>query len=280
MKAKLLFDLDKLPDLWCIERCGGYFGVAIPGKTSHFYVWFDALLGYSSFSQHAGLAVDQPFTHILGKDILAFHALRLPALCAALDLPLPNPLIVHGHIVGEDRYKFSKSRGNAPSLEQVRQNWGDDVLRYYLLRNTRGTVDDISLFPESLNQCKSQLANTLGNTFRRLHKIGEHHPLQPLQGQWKQKIQEWDDKLEVVLITGNTSLYLEHSEHIIQLLQSAIQHGKWWEASQQAQAQQGYALICAVLERLVCVLPDHLGKASAKLEQGLPLDVDDVFFEK
>jgi hypothetical protein len=124
------------------------------------------------------------------------------------------------------------------------------------------------------------LANTLGNTFRRLHKIGEHHPLQPLQGQWKQKIQEWDDKLEEVLVTGNTAVYLEQSEHIIQLLQSAIQQGKWWEASQQAQAQQGYALICAILERLACVLPDHLDKAHIKLQQGLPLDVDDVFFEK
>lgn len=280
LKAKLLFDLNELPDLWCIERCGEYFGIQVPGKDTHFYVWFDALLGYFSFAQHLGYDIHVPFAHILGKDILAFHALRLPALCVALDLPLPKPLIVHGHIVAADRSKFSKSRSNAPDLEDLRSRWGDDVLRYYFLKNTRGTTEDIPLLTNGLSNTKSQLANTIGNTFRRLHKIGFHHPLRPLSQPWQDQIDAWDARIEKTFQTGNVGGYLDQGEQLLQKLQSAIQQGKWWDSANEHEAQEGYALICAIIERLSFVLPSHLGQASQQLGQGLPLNVDAIFFVK
>lgn len=280
LKTKLLNDLNDLPDLWCIERVGEYFGVQVPGKDSHFYVWFDALLGYFSFAQKLGLPLDQPFTHILGKDILVFHALRLPALCAALDLPLPKPLVVHGHVVGGDRAKFSKSLNNAPDLTQLRKQWGDDVLRYYLLRNTRGNTEDIPLLTQGLEQTKNQLANTVGNTFRRLHKIGAHHPLQSIDASWKEKLETWDALIENTIETGNVAQWLEYSEQLLFDLSSNIQNQRWWDPDKQSQAQHGYATIVEILRRLECVLPNHLQQLSSLIKEGQPLAADVVFFEK
>ena len=280
LKTKLLNDLGDLPDLWCIERVGEYFGVQVPNKDSHFYVWFDALLGYFSFAQELGLSLNQPFTHILGKDILAFHALRLPALCAALDLPLPKPLIVHGHVVGADRAKFSKSRNNAPDLTLLRKQWGDDVLRYYLLRNTRGNTEDIPLITDGLEKTKKQLANTIGNTFRRLHKIGNHHPRQKLDDQWREKIETWDALIANTLETGNVAQWLEFSEQLLLELASNIQNQRWWEPNKKDQAQQGYVVVVEILRRLECVLPTHLQQLVKKHEDHQPLHPDVVFFEK
>lgn len=280
LKTKLLNDLNDLPDLWCIERIGEYFGVQIPGKSSHFYVWFDALLGYFSFAQHLNLPLDQPFTHILGKDILAFHALRLPALCAALDLPLPKPLVVHGHVVGGDRAKFSKSLNNAPDLKQLREHWGDDVLRYYLLRNTRGNTEDIPLLTQGLEQTKNQLANTIGNTFRRLHKIGSHHPLQSVDESWQEKFETWDALIANTLETGNVAQWLEFSEQLLFDLSSNIQNQRWWDPDKKSQAHHGYAVVVEILRRLECVLPNHLKELSSNVKVGQPLNADVVFFKK
>lgn len=280
LKTKLLNDLNDLPDLWCIERVGEYFGVQVPGKDSHFYVWFDALLGYFSFAQKLHLSLDQPFTHILGKDILAFHALRLPALCSALDLPLPKPLIVHGHVVGGDRAKFSKSLNNAPDLPLLRQQWGDDVLRYYLLRNTRGNTEDIPLLTQGLEKTKTQLANTIGNTFRRLHKIGNHYPLQPLNPYWEHKIQSWDNLISNTIQTGNTAQWLEQSEQLLFEIASLIQNERWWEPDKIDQAQQGFSVVVKILQRLECVLPQHLNKLVNNLKSNAPISAEDVFFSK
>ncbi len=280
LKTKLLNDLNDLPDLWCIERVGEYFGVQVPEKDSHFYVWFDALLGYFSFAQHLGLSLEQPFTHILGKDILAFHALRLPALCSALDLPLPKPLIVHGHVVGGDRAKFSKSLNNAPDLDLLRQQWGDDVLRYYLLRNTRGNTEDIPLLTQGLEKTKNQLANTIGNTFRRLHKIGNHHPLQKVNAQWREKIDTWDALIANTNETGNVAQWLEFSEQLLFELASDIQNQRWWDPDKKSQAQHGYSIVVEILYRLECVLPHHLKDIVVKVKDNTPLQSDTVFFAK
>lgn len=280
LKTKLLNDLNDLPDLWCIERVGEYFGVQVPGKDSHFYVWFDALLGYFSFARHLGLSLEQPFIHILGKDILAFHALRLPALCAALDLPLPKPLIVHGHVVGSDRAKFSKSLNNAPDLDLLRQKWGDDVLRYYLLRNTRGNTEDIPLLEQGLEKTKNQLANTIGNTFRRLHKIGNHHPCQKLNDQWREKIDTWDALIANTKETGNVAQWLEFSEQLLFELASDIQNQRWWDPDKKSQAEHGYAVVVEILYRLECVLPTHLKDLVANVDNNTQLQSDTVFFTK
>lgn len=276
---KLLHDANELPDLWCIERTGAYFGTPIPSRGTHFYVWFDALFGYFSFSEHLSLNTRDPLAHVIGKDIVSFHALRLPALCAALDLPLPKPLLIHGHIVGEGGRKFSKSAGNAPPLQECRDRWGDDVLRYCVLSNTRGTVDDIPVFPELLDQYQNRLANTYGNTFRRLHKIGGHFPLQALEDQWQQRFDAWDVLIEHSVQSGDTASWIEEGERIVSDLATLIQQNRWWETEHQAHAQQGYVVICRVLERLHDVLPHTLQCLVERIDQQF-LDVDDVFFAK
>lgn len=78
------------------------------------------------------------------------------------------------------------------------------------------------------------------------------------------------------MATGNTALWLEQGERLLQELAVAIQHNTWWEEGKRQQAQEGYAVICAIVERLVCVLPNHLHRAASKLQAFQ----QDVFFAK
>ena len=118
------------------------WGVQVPWDDEHvFYVWFDALLNYySALSYAAAPATDltdefwPPSYHLIGKDILRFHAVYWPALLMAAELELPEHVFVHGFLL-MDGEKMSKSLGNVLDPFAVIERFGADALRFYLLRD-------------------------------------------------------------------------------------------------------------------------------------------------
>ncbi|HWG08309.1 MAG TPA: methionine--tRNA ligase [Solirubrobacteraceae bacterium] len=157
------------------------WGVPVPWDPEHvFYVWFDALLNYYSALSYApapsGLAgsssvdgaADLTRTfwpanyHLIGKDILRFHAVYWPALLMAAELELPEHVLVHGFLL-MDGEKMSKSLGNVLDPFEVIERFGADALRYYLLREVP-LGQDGSVSTASFEQrYESELANELGN---------------------------------------------------------------------------------------------------------------------
>src|SRR5256714_5227564 len=115
------------------------WGVSVPWDESHvFYVWFDALLNYYtalSFAREGEDLTDRfwPATvHVIGKDILKFHAVFWPALLMAAGLELPDRIYIHGYLL-MDEHKMSKSLGNVLDPFQVSEVYGVDALRHYLI---------------------------------------------------------------------------------------------------------------------------------------------------
>ena len=115
------------------------WGVRVPWDQEHvFYVWFDALLNYYSALSYAR---EQDLTakfwpasyHLIGKDILRFHAVYWPALLMAAEIELPRHIFVHGYLLMEGE-KMSKSLGNVLDPFTVIERFGADALRFYLLR--------------------------------------------------------------------------------------------------------------------------------------------------
>jgi len=156
------------------------FGIRMPGDESHrIYVWIDALFNYLT-------AVDTPDrskfwppnVHLIGKEIIWFHAVIWPALLKALKRPLPHLIYAHAHYVREGK-KMSKSLGNFIDFETMRaytKRYGTDALRWYLA--TQGPISGADAdfthakFVEVFN---AELANGIGNCTSRVANMIEKY---------------------------------------------------------------------------------------------------------
>ncbi len=146
-----------------ISRTSLKWGVPLDGKHVA-YVWFDALIGYISAVD--GAADKQGLwpadLHLIGKEILRFHAVFWPAFLMAGDVPLPKRVFAHGWLLFEND-KMSKSRGNIVRAEPIRQVMGLEALRYFLFREVVFGQDGSFSFDALVGRYNSELANGLGN---------------------------------------------------------------------------------------------------------------------
>jgi methionyl-tRNA synthetase len=164
-----------------LSRARLKWGVPVPWDTDQvIYVWIDALLNYYSALSYArdGEDLTERFwpatVHLIGKDILKFHAVIWPAMLMAAGLEVPRRVGIHGYLLmGE--HKMSKSLGNVIDPFQVAELYGADALRYYVLREVRfGHDGEVS--PEGFEtRYTSELANEYGNlASRTLAMIGRY----------------------------------------------------------------------------------------------------------
>ncbi|HVA94979.1 MAG TPA: methionine--tRNA ligase [Candidatus Dormibacteraeota bacterium] len=149
-----------------ITRTTIRWGIPVPGESPHvFYVWFDALIGYLSavggpdYEQRGLWPAD---LHIVGKEIIRFHAVYWPAFLMAADLPLPRQIWAHGWLLF-DSEKMSKSRGNVVRPRPIVSVLGIEPLRYYLLREIVFGQDGSFSYDALVSRYNSDLANGLGN---------------------------------------------------------------------------------------------------------------------
>ncbi|KKU36494.1 MAG: Methionine-tRNA ligase, partial [Candidatus Azambacteria bacterium GW2011_GWB1_46_27] len=154
------------------------WGIPVPDDPTHtIYVWSDALVNYISL---LGYAEDgENFkkywpadVHIIGKDILRFHALIWPAMLLSAGLPLPKNLFVHGFITSGGQ-KMSKTLGNVIDPFEVIKKYGADAARYYLLREIPPTEDGDFTFEKFEERYNADLANGLGNLVARVLTLAE-----------------------------------------------------------------------------------------------------------
>ena len=144
-----------------ITRTNIKWGIPVEGEAPHvFYVWFDALTDYLSAVEGKGLWPAD--LHLIGKEILRFHAVYWPAFLLAGGLELPKRLFAHGWLLFEND-KMSKSRGNIVRPDPIRQVMGVDALRYFLLREVVFGQDGSFSYDALVGRYNSDLANGLGN---------------------------------------------------------------------------------------------------------------------
>jgi methionyl-tRNA synthetase len=157
----LSFVKQGLQDL-SISRTTLKWGIPLPVEGNHvFYVWFDALIGYmSAVKDDPGIWPAD--LHLIGKEILRFHAVFWPAFLMAAGQPLPKRVFAHGWLLFEND-KMSKSRGNMLRAEPIRRVVGVDGLRYFLLREIVFGQDGSFSYDALIGRYNSELANGLGN---------------------------------------------------------------------------------------------------------------------
>ncbi|MGA3205709.1 MAG: methionine--tRNA ligase [Bryobacteraceae bacterium] len=144
-----------------ITRTAVKWGIPVPDEPKHvFYVWFDALTTYMSAVYGEDLWPAD--LHLIGKEIVRFHAIYWPAFLMAADLPLPKRIFAHGWLLFEND-KMSKSRGNIVRATPIHKVLGTDALRYFLLREVVFGQDGSFSFDALVGRYNSDLANGLGN---------------------------------------------------------------------------------------------------------------------
>jgi len=155
-----------------ISRTSVRWGIPVPDDPKHvLYVWFDAdanyvtAIGYGSGDAKSKKQFERYWpadVHMVGKEIVRFHAVYWPAFLMAAGLPLPKQVVVHGWLLFEQD-KMSKSRGNIVRSETVLDVLGSDALRYFLLREVVFGQDGSFSFDALVQRYNSDLANDLGN---------------------------------------------------------------------------------------------------------------------
>jgi methionyl-tRNA synthetase len=151
----------------------------VPGDEEQvIYVWFDALTNYITALDYAhdGPAYQRYWVdsderiHLVGKDIIRFHALYWPAMLLSAGVPLPSQLWVHGFLTVEGQ-KISKSLGNVIDPVGLAEQYGIEPLRYYLLRKVPSTGDTDFTRDELVRTHNADLADQLGNLLSRVTKM-------------------------------------------------------------------------------------------------------------
>ena len=162
---------DGLDDL-SVTRSSFDWGVKVPFDKDHvIYVWVDALscyltaIGYG-FDEEKFNKYWPANVHLVGKEIVRFHAIIWPALLMALDIPLPKKIFGHGWILF-DNDKMSKSKGNVVYPEPIIDLYGTDALKYFLLREFSFGSDGSFTKEKFMKRLNSDLANDLGNLVSR-----------------------------------------------------------------------------------------------------------------
>ncbi len=284
-----------------ISRVNLKWGINVPGNKDHtFYVWFDALLGYIS-----GSLSDQDFPdlteqslcnwpaniHVIGKDILRFHAVYWPAMLFSAGLKPPRRVFGHGFLTREGQ-KMGKSLGNVLDPIKLLEYGGIDAMRWYLLRDIEFGEDGDFQMKRFVDIVNSDLSNTIGNLLNRTitmtkkwfnEKIpidNSSLPESPLKFQSEIKIKEYMESF-------NDTNFKNSANAIIDLANSAnlfLNERAPWKLIKDIKNKDIVALdIYSVLEscRIIGILLNpFVPNLSNRILKQLRIDSSTINFEK
>ncbi len=274
-----------------VSRTSFSWGIPVPKNKKHvIYVWLDALTNYIS-------ALNFPNTddkkyknfwpadlHIIGKDILRFHAIYWPAFLLAAKLPVPKRIFGHGWILSEDK-KMSKSIGNILDPIEIIKNYGIDQLRYYLVKEV-SLGNDGSISMENLKNCvNNDLANNYGNLCQRVfafikkncsNKIPKPNNLSDLDNRLIIKLK--DNTKNLIKLMNNQNL----NEFIKTVVSYSFDANKYFNDSQPWSLKEKDSVkmnnilftICEQIKNISILLLPIIPKSASKV-----LDTMNVSFE-
>jgi methionyl-tRNA synthetase len=208
-------------------------GIPVPNDPSQvMYVWCDALSNYITALGY-GRKEDEIFkkfwpvdVHMIGKDILRFHAAIWPAMLLSAGLPLPKKIFVHGFITSGGK-KMSKSLGNTIDPLELIAKYGKDAMRYYLARHI-SPFEDGDLTEESFkNAYNAGLANGLGNLVSRVMTMAVNNGIKAREvdlklfseSEWYKELSNYLEKYEINKATEAIWKQISESDLLIQIKQ-------------------------------------------------------------
>jgi methionyl-tRNA synthetase len=275
-----------------ITRTSFDWGVKLPADLNDpkhvMYVWLDALMNYVTALGYGTDEANMDFwparVHLIGKDILRFHAIYWPAFLMSLGLELPKHIAAHGWWT-RDGEKMSKSKGNVVNPREVADAYGLDNFRYFMLREVPFGGDGDFSQKALIDRINSDLGNDLGNLLNRLIGMSGKY----FEGRvdsanvakyYQDELDEIDtsfEKLEPMLFEMQIHRYLEELWRPLSVANRSIDKYQPWTLMKEGKEEEAMALnglIANILAKVAVMLYPVMPEICPKISTALGFTID------
>ncbi|HHY1567478.1 TPA: methionine--tRNA ligase [Campylobacter jejuni] len=281
-----------------ITRTSFDWGIKLPQKINDdkhiIYVWLDALFIYISSLDFQSKEENAKFwpahVHLVGKDILRFHAIYWPAFLMSVDLPLPKFIGAHGWWTKEGE-KMSKSKGNVVKPKEIVDAYGSEAFRYFLLREVPFGNDGDFSENMLINRINAELSNEFGNLLNRIigmstkyaqGNISKEGVLKFYNAELNQAKEHLNLAVEF-LENLQCNRYLEELFKALSVANLAISKYEPWNLIKENKHEQANALValCAnILAKTSLLLSPALPKSCQKVALALNFEISSTNYAK
>ncbi|EKT7750455.1 methionine--tRNA ligase [Campylobacter jejuni subsp. jejuni] len=281
-----------------ITRTSFDWGIKLPQEINDdkhiVYVWLDALFIYVSSLDFQSKGENAKFwpahVHLVGKDILRFHAIYWPAFLMSVDLPLPKFIGAHGWWTKEGE-KMSKSKGNVVKPKEVVDVYGSEAFRYFLLREVPFGNDGDFSENMLINRINAELSNEFGNLLNRIigmstkysqGNISKEGVLKFYNAELNQAKEHLNLAVEF-LENLQCNRYLEELFKALSVANLAISKYEPWNLIKENKHEQANALValCAnILAKTSLLLSPTLPKSCQKVALALNFEISSTNYAK
>ena len=281
-----------------ITRTSFDWGVKLPERFNDpkhvMYVWLDALMNYVTALGYGTDEAKMDFwparVHLIGKDILRFHAIYWPAFLMSLDLPLPKHIGAHGWWTRNGE-KMSKSKGNVVNPKEVADAYGLENFRYFMLREVPFGGDGDFSQRALIDRINSDLGNDLGNLLNRLIGMSSKYfegrvECDLVEKYYKTELDELQvslDKLEPYIFELQLHRYLEELWRPLTIANRAIDKYQPWTMIKEGKTEETMALnglIATILAKVSLMLHAVMPKTTTVIANALGFEITPESFNK
>ncbi|EDI8409542.1 methionine--tRNA ligase [Campylobacter jejuni] len=281
-----------------ITRTSFDWGIKLPQEINDdkhiIYVWLDALFIYISSLDFQSKGENAKFwpahVHLVGKDILRFHAIYWPAFLMSVDLPLPKFIGAHGWWTKEGE-KMSKSKGNVVKPKEVVDAYGSEAFRYFLLREVPFGNDGDFSENMLINRINAELSNEFGNLLNRIIGMSTKYSQRNILKEgvlkfYNTELNQAKEHLNLAvefLENLQCNRYLEELFKALSVANLAISKYEPWNLIKENKHEQANALValCAnILAKTSLLLSPTLPKSCQKVALALNFEISSTNYAK